>query len=166
MNIVKATIIDSGNIMELIKSCILNMKSVGIHQWNEYYPTLDIIIRDLESDSMYVLKEGNDIWGIIAINEDQSLEYNNISWVSNEGKVLVVHRLAVQPNQQRTGIAKKLMDFAENYAKEKKFTSIRLDTYSGNPRALALYEQRGYIKVGQVYFPMRELPFNCYEKVL
>ena len=165
LNIVKATINDSRNIMELIKSCILNMESVGIYQWNEYYPTLDIIMSDVESGSLYVLKEGNDIWGIIVINEDQSPEYRNLSW-GDEGKVLVVHRLAVQPNKQRTGIAKKLMDFAEIYAKEKEFTSIRLDTYSGNPIAMTLYEQRGYIRVGQVYFPMRELPFNCYEKVL
>jgi len=35
--------------MELIKSCILDMESLGIHQWNEYYPTLDIIIGDIES---------------------------------------------------------------------------------------------------------------------
>lgn len=166
LNIVKATRDDSGDIMELIKSCILNMESLEIYQWNEYYPTLDIIIVDVESGSMYVLKEGNSIWGIIAINEDQSPEYNNLSWVCNEGKALVVHRLAVQPKKQRTGIAKKLMYFAENYAKEKEFTSIRLDAYCGNPRALRLYEQRGYIRVGQVYFPIRELPFNCYEKVL
>ena len=166
LNIVKATRNDSVNIMELIKSCIRNMESVGIYQWNEYYPTLDIIISDVESGSMYVLKEGNDIWGIIAINEAQSPEYNNLRWVCNEGKALVVHRLAVQPNKQRTGRAKELMDFAENYAKDKGFTSIRLDAYSGNPRAMGLYEQRGYIRVGQVCFPMRELPFNCYEKVL
>ena len=103
---------------------------------------------------------------IIAINEDQSSEYNNLSWVCNEGKVIVFHRLAVQPNKQRTGIAKELMDFAENYANNNEFTSIRLDAYSGNPKALRLYEQRGYKIVGQVYFPMRELPFNCYEKVI
>ena len=104
LNIVKAIRDDSGDIMELIKSCILNMESLGIYQWNEYYPTLDIIIGDVESGSMYVLKEGNSIWGIIAINEDQSPEYNNLSWVCNEGKALVVHRLAVQPKKQRTGV--------------------------------------------------------------
>lgn len=166
LNIVKATIDDSGDIMELIKSCILDMESLGIYQWNEYYPTHDIIIGDIESGNMYVLKEGNSIWGIIVINEDQSPEYNNLRWVCNEGKALVVHRLAVLPKKQRTGIAQELMDFAENYARKKEYTSIRLDTYCGNPRALGLYEQRGYIRVGQVHFPMRDLPFNCYEKVL
>ncbi len=38
LNIVKATRNDSGNIMELIKACILDMESVGIYQWNEHYP--------------------------------------------------------------------------------------------------------------------------------
>jgi len=166
LKIVKATKDDRGDIMELIKCCILEMESRGIYQWNEHYPTLDIISGDVENGSMYVIKEENSIWGIIAINEEQSPEYYNLSWGCNEGKALVVHRLAVQPKKQRNGIAKELMDFAENYAKEKEYTSIRLDAYCGNPGALRLYKQRGYIRVGQVYFPMRDLPFNCYEKVL
>jgi len=43
---------------------------------------------------------------------------------------------------------------------------IRLDAYTGNPRALALYEKRGYQRIGQAYFPRRELPFDCFEKVV
>jgi ribosomal protein S18 acetylase RimI-like enzyme len=58
------------------------------------------------------------------------------------------------------------MDFAENYAAEKGFSSIRLDAYSGNSRALNLYERRGFRRVGQFFSPRRELPFYCYEKVL
>ena len=166
LHIVKAYLVDIGDIMDLIKSSINKMESHGIYQWNEYYPNFDIIVDDIESSSMYVLKEGNSLLGIITINEDQSPEYGNLDWISHGGKVLVVHRLAVQPKNQRLGIGKRLMDFAENYAKGKRYTSIRLDAYSGNHGALRLYEQRGYIKVGQVVFPMRELPFYCYEKVL
>lgn len=166
LDIVKATGEDSRHIMDLIKSCIIHMEAQGIYQWNEYYPTLDLIIHDIESDSMYVLKEGNSVLGIIAINEAQSPEYSNLNWVCNGGKVLVIHRLAIEPKMQRLGLAKKLMDFAENYAKKKEYTSIRLDAYSGNPGALRLYEQRGFMRVGKFYFPMRELPFYCYEKAL
>ncbi len=100
LNIVKATRDDSEDIMELIKFCILNMESLGIYQWNEYYPTLNIVIGDVESGSMYILIEGNNIWGIIAINEDQSPEYNNLGWVCKEGEALVVHRLAVHPKKK------------------------------------------------------------------
>ena len=56
--------------------------------------------------------------------------------------------------------------FAENYAVVNGYTTIRLDAYSGNPRALHFYECRGYQKAGQLFFPGRELPFYGYEKIL
>ncbi len=58
-----------------------------------------------------------------------------------------------------------MMDFAENFARSHDFSCIRLDAYT-NPQALGLYERRGYRRVGQLYFPRRELPFACFEKVL
>ena len=58
------------------------------------------------------------------------------------------------------------MDFAESFAMEHGFSCIRLDAYTGHPPALALYERRGYDRVGQVYFPRRELPFDCFEKTI
>lgn len=166
MSIVKATVNDCAKIMELIRSCIENMESSGIFQWNENYPTRDIIINDINNGFQYALIEEKEILGIMAINEEQSPEYSSLKWNCNEGRVLVVHRLAVHPLKHRRGIGKRLMEFAERYAKEKEYASIRLDTYSGNPKALRLYEQIGYLNVGQVNFPMRELPFKCYEKVL
>jgi len=58
------------------------------------------------------------------------------------------------------------MDFAEAFAKEHGFSGIRLDAYTGNPLALALYERRGYHRIGQTRFPRRELPFYCCEKIV
>ena len=109
--------------------------------------------------------EGNCL-GFISINEDQSPEYKELVWSDEGGRVLVIHRLAVNPEWQKQGVGRQLMDFAENYAMKKGYTSIRLDAYSGNPGALNLYECRGYKKVGQLFFPRRELPFYCYEKMI
>ena len=58
------------------------------------------------------------------------------------------------------------MDFAERFAIENEYATIRLDAYSGNQRAIKFYEQQSYKKTGQVFFPKRTLPFYCYEKVL
>jgi hypothetical protein len=64
------------------------------------------------------------------------------------------------------GIAGLLMDFAERLALTNKYGSIRLDAYTGNPQAIRLYDGRGYVRTGQVFFPRRTLPFFCYEKVI
>jgi ribosomal protein S18 acetylase RimI-like enzyme len=58
------------------------------------------------------------------------------------------------------------MDFAERFARDRGFPCIRLDAYTGNPAALALYRRRGYHCAGQVFFPRRDLPFDCYEKII
>ena len=54
------------------------------------------------------------------------------------------------------------MDFIENYAKENKYFSIRLDAFKENKIAVLLYEKRNYNKVGIVTF--RKVLFYCFEK--
>lgn len=166
MRITLATVNEIDRIMELIKSCIEDMKSQGIFQWDEHYPTAEIFEDDIRNGSLYLLKDQADCLGIISLNEDQSSEYSELEWLITKGKILVIHRLAVNPRWQRQGVARRLMDFAENYAADKGYSGIRLDAYSGNPRALNLYERRGYQKIGQVFFPRRELSFYGYEKVI
>ena len=59
------------------------------------------------------------------------------------------------------------LDFAEKYAREKKFASVRLDTFSVNKRNLKFYESRGYQRLEGIYFPKQsEFPFYCYELIL
>jgi ribosomal protein S18 acetylase RimI-like enzyme len=166
MNILPASRGDFERILSLLKSCTAHMQSQGIFQWNDYYPTPAIIEADLQEGTLYLLREDSDMRGMIVLNEAQSPEYAQLHWSVDEGRHLVVHQLAVSPRWQRQGIAARLMEFAEDHASQHRYTSIRLDAYSGNPGALALYEHRGYHKVGELFFPRRELPFYCYEKVI
>ena len=74
--------------------------------------------------------------------------------------------MAIHPEHQRKGYAKKLMDFAEATAKENNATSVRLDTFSQNHRNQKFYEARGYQKLESIYFPKQSKhPFYCYELV-
>jgi ribosomal protein S18 acetylase RimI-like enzyme len=166
MSITLATRSEIGRIMSLIKDCIKDMESQGIYQWNEYYPTLKVIQDDIENGSMHILKESDEVVGIITVNEEQDPEWSQVNWSTQKGKVLAIHRLAVNPKWQNRGIGVRLLDFAEAYAAKNMYTSIRLDSYSGNPGAIRLYEGHGYKRVGQVHFPGRELPFYCYDKIL
>ena len=158
----KTSVLD---VMNLISECISDMEAQGIYQWGDFYPTLDIIAKDIQCESLYIMQNQKDCLGIISFDQEQEEEYEQIKWLSDKSPVLVVHRLAVHPRWQRQGIARKLMDHAERFAIENEYVSIRLDAYSGNQRAIKFYEQRSYNKTGQVYFPKRNLPFYCYERV-
>jgi len=62
------------------------------------------------------------------------------------------------------GIARQLMQFAENRASELDFGAIRLDAFIANPAALRLYASLGYQVAGTVMF--RKGLFQCFEKAL
>ena len=98
------------------------------------------------------------------LNDEQSQEYNSLSWSDNTGKPLAVHRLCVSTAFQGKGVAKKLMWFAEDYARENKYSSIRLDAFINNKISVGLYDSLGYQRTGILQF--RKGEFYCYEKVL
>ncbi|MEO5911741.1 MAG: GNAT family N-acetyltransferase [Pelobium sp.] len=153
-------------IFEVFKNCKQTMELENIFQWNESYPNFNNILEDINNEQLYEIFCDNNIIGVICINNKQEPEYKKIDWSDKNGKALIIHRLAVNPLFQNKGFATKLMTFAENYASNSDFTSIRLDAYSGNEKALKLYERRGYDRKGQIAFSGRSLPFFCFEKVI
>lgn len=152
------------SIFAIFMNCKLAMDAAGIFQWTEVYPNRAVIESDIDKGELYCLSENGCCMGVVALSDVQDPEYATVNWHFNEGKILVVHRLAIDPLYQGRGYARKLMDFAEAFAREHGYASIRLDAYSKNPRALQVYELRDYIKRGEVYFSGREFVFYCYEK--
>jgi ribosomal protein S18 acetylase RimI-like enzyme len=140
------------------------MKSIGFTQWNEDYPTREILERDIEYGCLFGAYSNEKLAGFAALNEHQSEEYEKILWKFGE-PYLVVHRLQVDPSYRGKGIAYLIMLFADRLAKERGYKAIRLDTRQDNIPAIALYEKLGYQKRGHVHFPrMMEYEFPCFEK--
>ncbi len=165
--IVKATISDLPQIVAMTQDCAKNLIALGIFQWNENYPSREILERDIELEQIWKLEINTTIAGIIVLTEIEDLEYKNVKWLTKNPNNLYVHRLAIYPDYQGKGYARKLMDFAEAYAEENKYESIRLDTFSQNKRNQKFYESRNYLKLESIYFlKQSEFPFYCYELLL
>lgn len=163
----KAKLSEIEQIIAITKACARQMASEGIFQWNEHYPSLQAFQKDVAREELYVLSIEASIIGSIVISSEKDSEYNDIDWLTQDSHHYYIHRVAIHPNFQKKGFAKKLMDFAEAYAKKQNAVSIRLDTFSQNKRNHKFYEARGYTRLGNIYFPKQsEHPFYCYEKVL
>ena len=162
-----AEINDINDIMKMIHDCANDLISKNIFQWNEKYPSKDIFLSDIEKKNLFIFKNNSGIIGCIALSHEKDIEYTDVKWLTKDDKNLYLHRLAVDPKFQKKGIGKLLMDFAEDYARNNKFISVRLDTFSKNERNNRFYKSRKYTKLDDVYFPNQsEFPFHCYEKIL
>ena len=152
--------------MRLLKECIADMQAHGIDQWDEFYPTREMVLKDIQYQSLYGIRDQEEFIAIVTIDERSVPEYNDVKWLTEDGNSLFVHRLAVHPKWYRKKVATTLMGFAEQLASDKHYTSIRLDVYSGNFRGVGLYESCGYERTGQVHFRDKAKAFFCYEKII
>jgi len=167
MIILPAKSSDLQDIKKLTEACAVAMQQKQIFQWNEHYPSLEKLSADIEKGELYVLKSENEIKGIIVLTDFMDEEYHSVEWITESGKNLYIHRLATHPEYWGEGYGRILMDFAENYARQNKYISVRLDTFSQNKRNQKFYESRGYRRLGDIFFPKQsEFPFHCYELIL
>jgi ribosomal protein S18 acetylase RimI-like enzyme len=150
----------------IYNDCRKELTASNILQWTEEYPSMATVEQDIANKYLFGVIIKRRCAGLIVLNQQEAPEYETVNWQDTDGKALVIHRLAVSPLFQRRGVANQLIEFAEIFADNSKFTSIRLDTYSGNPVSVALYLNRGYEKRGTVNFKGRELPFYCLEKAV
>ncbi|MDN3596054.1 GNAT family N-acetyltransferase [Zunongwangia endophytica] len=159
---------DLAEIKQLTERCAQAMISKGIYQWNENYPTKEKLANDIEKKELFkLLNEENELTGIIVLTPEMDDEYIPIEWLTENKNNLYIHRLATDPSFWGLGNGKILMDFAEEFARDHNYDSVRLDTFSQNKRNNRFYEARGYKRLGDIFFPEQsEHPFHCYELVL
>jgi GNAT superfamily N-acetyltransferase len=157
---------DLPEILNLVAACTKKMQDEGNFQWFEEYPTPEILRKDIENSTLFIVLDNYKITGILALTYEEEPQYKDIVWKDENGRALEIHRMGVHPKWQGSGIGKTLFDFAEDYAKRSGYTSIRLDTYCENERMINLIETRGYEKRGEIFFPPLTFPFFCYEKLI
>jgi len=166
MIIRKAEISDLQNIMKMYKSCVTGMVKNGINQWDDAYPNTEIISEDLNAGTYYVAEMDETIIGGINIDNNQDDTYLHLDWEDKSDSFLVVHRLGVKEEFWNKKIGKDLMLFTEKLVIEKGMKSIRLDTYSGNPKAMDFYKRLGYTELGTIDLKPEKDKYYCFEKII
>ena len=166
MIIRKANKTDLDNIMKMYKSCVTGMLKNGIDQWDDSYPNTEIISEDLNVGTYYVVEMDGTIIGGVNIDKNQDDTYLALDWEDKSDSFLVVHRLGVKEEFWNKKIGKDLMLFTEKLVIEKGLKSIRLDTYSGNPKAMEFYRRLGYSELGTIDLKADKDKYYCFEKII
>jgi len=152
-------------IMEILQVVVQKMHNNNNFQWDAKYPREQDFIEDINQGELFVSVQEGEVAGFICINKVEPEEYKGLAWSLSQ-EALVIHRMAVSPAYQKLGIGAQLVGFADELAKQKQMKYLKIDTYSGNPKAQRLFEKLGYTFVGEMHFNGKEKAFYCYEKLV
>ena len=166
MIIRKANKGDLGSIIKMYKSCVKGMVKNGIDQWDHTYPNEEIIYEDLSIGTYYVAEMDGTIIGGINIDQNQDDTYLPLEWKDKSNSFLVAHRLGVKEEFWNKKICKDLMLFSESLVIKKGLKSNRLDTYSGNLKAMQFYIKLGYTEIGTIDLKSHKDKYHCFEKII
>ena len=135
------------------------------------YPIRETAVNGIQDNYLFVLKINNEIAGSIILSHEPETAYAQVSWgiEADYKDIIVIHTLVVHPKYMKSGVGKKLIDFAKRYSNEQEMKAIRLDVSIHNTPAISLYEKCGYKYVETVDLGLN-IPglvwFKLYEIVL
>ncbi len=129
------------------------------NQWAEGYPGEEIIRKDFEKDSSYILvdQDSGSILGTMALIPGEDSTYSYIEggeWL-NDDDYVTIHRIA------NSGLAKGTGQYLMNWAKEN-FDNIRIDTHADNAPMIHVIEKLGFKYCGIIFVENGD-PRNAYQ---
>ncbi len=155
---------DKDEVMQLLNAAKENMKENGIDQWDEIYPAISDVSKDIKDGTLTLVKQGGKLVAVYTLNKHQDAAYKFGDFKDNSDNYIVLHRLCVNPKYEGMGIAARTLKHIDEEALKEGFSSIRLDAFTKNPRAVKLYENAGYNYAGDAYF--RKGKFLLMEKLI
>lgn len=148
----KTNACDIGSIMNIIRQAQEYLKNQGIDQWQNNYPSEETILEDMRRGYGYVLLEGNQIVGTVAVVFDGERDYDYIEgkWLTN-GEYAAIHRIAVQGDRRGSGLASAIISNIEQICQARGTYSIRVDTHEKNLSMQRLLSRNGFQASGVIY---------------
>ena len=116
------------------------------------YPSEPFVKEMTDAHCQYVCLLDGQIVAAFALNDDPDNEYRKVqlSKVLAHGEYLTIHALAVATELQGRGIGKQIVQFCISFARKHGYKAIRLDVVPTNYPAKKLYEQCGFVYLGDV----------------
>lgn len=160
-----ATSADADAIWEILQDAIARRKADGSRQWQDGYPNPDVVKTDIQNNFGYVLTDGESIAGYCALMINNEPAYAEIDgkWLT-DADFVVYHRVAISEKHLGKGIAKKMLGYIEDFARDHNIKSIKVDTNFDNAGMLSLLDKFGYVYCGEVFF--RGAARKAFEKTL
>lgn len=167
MDFRKAVESDVNSIMNIIKQAQVYLKEQGVNQWQDNYPSVEIIRNDIVNKNGFVLLKDDDIVGTVAVSFDGEKTYESIydgEWISNH-EYAVIHRIAIETNYKGLGLSSIIIKDIEKICLKKGVHSIKVDTHEDNLSMQKLLQKNGFLYCGIIYLEDKSKRV-AFEKIL
>ena len=155
---VKAEEKDLKEILDITAEQRAYLKSAGIPQWQNEYPSYDTFSEDLKLARLYVAKEDDKVAGFFAlVYPDHNYDYIEDGKWLNDSPYIAVHRMAVSNAYKGRGFSSKMFSYVKEH-----YGHIRVDTHSVNKVMNSSLVKNGFVYTGVVYME-DGTPRNAYE---
>lgn len=148
----KATLEDIPRIMEIVDYARQSLRRHRVDQWQGEYPSEEIFQQDIQRGELYVLRHGGELASFFLVTDRPEPCYEEIT----DGKwtpdlpYCVLHRCAVAREYRGTGLAERMLRFAEETARALGGRALRVDTHRKNKSMQQLLRNNGYRYRGNV----------------
>lgn len=127
-------------------------QTVNYPRWTKgVYPCRESITQAVLAGDQYGAFLGDNLVGAFVFNTDTAGDYSVGEWSAclKDGQFAVLHTLATHQNYYGRGIAKQMVSYCLNSAKEQGYKAVRLDVVPDNFPAIKLYSSFGFSFAGE-----------------
>ena len=174
----KATLRDLNDIMAVIEEARGTIALLGINQWQDGYPTREIIENDIKSGVSFCVEnvDTGEIISTFGVFENGEVLYdrifdgewrtgNSLSELKGDVCYTAIHRVAISLKARGSGLSGTIINFVADLAKEKNKSSLRIDTHEGNVVMRRMLEKNGFCHCGTILLENGD-PRVAYEKLI
>lgn len=159
---------DVDELLTLLEEARGTIAKLGIDQWQNGYPSREVVLEDVSLERSYVATEDGRICGTFVLIDDGELTYEKIydgAWKTGDGQnYIAIHRVAVSVAMRGKGVSTAIIDYASDYAKKQGRASLRIDTHKGNVVMRRMLEKHGFEFCGVIHLANGD-PRVAYERI-
>lgn len=139
--------------MTIIEDAKSFQQEQGFVQWNDEYPTRELICEDIATGKGYALKVDGKLAGYMCVHFDGEEIYEKIrgQWKTQK-PYGVMHRMAFDRKFRGRGLTEAAFSGIEELCRERGIYSLRVDTDPCNKRMQHVFEKCGFTFRGLIEF--------------
>ena len=147
---------DINSISDIFDEARQTIALLGIDQWQNGYPSTEVIEEDIRLKRSYCIKDNDVLCGTFVIITDGEPTYDKIyegEWISgnNNSNYIAIHRVAISVAMRGKGISTEIINYAEEFARRLNRNSLRIDTHKGNVVMRKMLEKHNFRYCGIIY---------------